>query len=170
MIPTATHKAAAVGLFRSSVFFIFAVGAFAERDQHTSTLLATGVFLLDVASWNLSQVLTISANEAYNRAWFNTLADRFIFEKLLDRFRNQEHVDFQEIVKEGTVAAREDVQLSLRDNTVWAEWRWFKKSLAGVGYYLWFWISYGILRHSRYAREHSQGQLKIAPAALSRAV
>jgi hypothetical protein len=30
MIPTAIHKAAALGFFRSSVFFIFAVAAFAE--------------------------------------------------------------------------------------------------------------------------------------------
>jgi hypothetical protein len=32
----------------------------------------------------------------------------------------------------------------LRATAFWAEWGWFKKSALGLGYFLWFWISYGI--------------------------
>jgi hypothetical protein len=32
----------------------------------------------------------------------------------------------------------------LKEKTIWAEWGGFKKTLAGIGYFLWFWISYGI--------------------------
>jgi len=39
--PVSTHKAFALGAFRSSVFFIFAIAAFTERDPHTSTILIT---------------------------------------------------------------------------------------------------------------------------------
>ena len=33
-----------VGSFRTSVFYFFAIAAFAERDQHTSTILVTACF------------------------------------------------------------------------------------------------------------------------------
>jgi hypothetical protein len=52
MTPVPFHKAAAIGLFRTSVFFVFAIAAFAESDKHTQTLLLTVVFLLDVISWH----------------------------------------------------------------------------------------------------------------------
>jgi hypothetical protein len=145
MTPIAIHKATAIGFFRSSVFFIFAAAAFAERYQHTSTLLVTGVFLLDVVSWHLSQVITIIATESYNRSWLNTLSDRFILEKLLDRVRAGSQIDFEEVVKESTSAAGKDIQKFVRENASWAEWGWFRKSAAGFGYFVWFWVSYGIL-------------------------
>ncbi|MGL3104910.1 hypothetical protein [Bradyrhizobium sp. BR 1432] len=111
MTPVSVHKAAATGLFRTSVFFVLAVAAFAERDDHTRTLLLVVVFLLDIVSWHLCQVVNINGSLVYNQTWFNVLADRFIFEKLLDRFRDREHIDFQEIIKEGTKSASADVEL-----------------------------------------------------------
>lgn len=47
-----------------------------------------GIFLLDVVSWHLCQVVNINGNLVYNQTWFNVLADRLIFEKLLGRFRD----------------------------------------------------------------------------------
>jgi hypothetical protein len=144
MTPVAVHRAAALGAFRSSVFFLFAVAACAESNTQTRTLLLTVVFLLDVVSWHLCEAINLNGHLVYNQTWFNTLADRFIFEKLLDRFRDRQHIDFQEITKEGTKLASADVEVYLKDNTIWAEWGWLKKTLAGAGYFLWFWISYGI--------------------------
>ena len=144
MTPVSTHKAFALGAFRSSVFFIFAIAAFIERDPHTSTILITAVFLVDVASWHLCEVMNITGNLVYNQTWFNTLANRFIFEKILDRFRDRAQIDFQLIVQEGTKAASADIAVFLKANTTWSEWGGFKRTLAGIGYFLWFWISYGI--------------------------
>jgi hypothetical protein len=107
-------------------------------------LLLTIVFLLDVISWHICEVTNINGHLVYNQTWFNVLADRFILEKLLDRLRDRQYVDFQEITKEGTKAAAADVELFLKEKTVWAEWGGLKKTLAGIGYFLWFWISYGI--------------------------
>ena len=90
MTPVPVHKAAAIGLFRTSVFFVFAIAAFAERDNHTQTLLLTVVFLLDVISWHICEVTNINGHVVYNQTWFNVLADRFIFEKLLDRLRDRQ--------------------------------------------------------------------------------
>jgi hypothetical protein len=41
-------------------------------------------------------------------------------------------------------AAREDIERFARDGTIWFEWGAFKKTMAGIGCFLWFWISYGI--------------------------
>lgn len=144
MTPVATHRAFALGAFRSSVFFFFAIAAFTERDQHTSTILITAVFLLDVASWHLCEVMNITGNTVYNQTWFNVLANRFIFQRILERFRDRQHIDFDSIVQEGTKAAGADVAVFLKDNTIWSEWGGFKKTMAGIGYFLWYWISYGI--------------------------
>jgi hypothetical protein len=144
MTPIATHKAFALGSFRSSVFFIFAVAAFIERDQHTSTILITAVFLLDVASWHLCLVIGLTGNIVYNQTWFNVLANRFITQKVLERFRDREQIEFDSIVQEGTKAASADIAVYLKDTTVWSEWGWFKKTMASVGLFIWYWISYGI--------------------------
>jgi hypothetical protein len=142
--PIATHNAYALGAFRSSVFFIFAIAAFTERDQHTGTVLITAVFLLDVASWHLFEVIGLTGNIVYNQTWFNVLANRFITQKILERFRDREHIDFESIVQEGTKAAAADVSIFLKDTTVWSDWGGFKKSMAGLGLFIWYWISYGI--------------------------
>jgi hypothetical protein len=86
MTPIPEHKSFALGAFRSSVFFFFAIAAFIERDQHTSTILITAVFLLDVASWHLAQVVGLTGNIVYNQTWFNVLANRFITQKILESF------------------------------------------------------------------------------------
>ena len=132
MTPVAIHRSVALGMFRSSVFFFFAVAAFSENNSQTRTLLLTIVFLFDVVSWHLCQVVNINGHLVYNQTWFNTLADRFIFEKLLDRFRERQHIE-QEITQEGTKAAASDVEVYLKGHTVWAEWGWIKKTLAGIG-------------------------------------
>jgi hypothetical protein len=144
MTPFPLHKAYALGLFRSSVFFVFAVAAFAEADRHTGTILITAVFLLDVTSWHIVQVLLIDGQQTRNNAWADLLANRFIFEKILERFRDRKHIEFQEMVREGTQAAAADIVIYMKDNTIWSEWGWFKRTLAGTAYFLWFWISYGI--------------------------
>lgn len=144
MTPVATHKAIALGSFRSSVFFIFAVASFMERDPHTATVLLTAVFLLDVASWHLCEVVTMTGNIVYNQTWFNVLANRFITQGIMERFRDRQNIDFETIVQEGTKAAAADVLVFLKDNTFWSEWGSFRRGLIGLGLFLWYWISYGI--------------------------
>jgi hypothetical protein len=144
MAPIAPYRAFALGFFRSSVFFFLAAGAFAEADIHTRSILVSTVFVLDVASWHLSQVILIAADSVYNRVWHDTLSNRLFYEKLFDRIRDKAHVDVPEIFKEGTVAARKDIENYLMDETVWYNWGWFKKTALGIGSFLWMWISYGI--------------------------
>ncbi|MGX1105442.1 hypothetical protein [Bradyrhizobium elkanii] len=133
---------AALGTFRSSVFFVFAVAAFADRDQRG--LIPASVFLLDVATWHLSVVVGVTGNMVYNETWFNTLANRFIFEKVLERFRNREEIEFQSIIREGTVAAKDDIELFLREKTAWSGWGTIKKTAAGIALFVWHWVSYGL--------------------------
>lgn len=141
---TAPHRAIALGLFRSSVFFFFAVGAFSESDPRTRTILVSLVFVLDATSWHLSQVALIAADGVYSRFWHDMLSNRFFYERLLDKFRDKEFVDVQALFKEGTVAAREDIKKYLTDETAWYQWGWFKRTLAGTWSFAWMWISYGI--------------------------
>jgi hypothetical protein len=142
--PIAVHRAWAVGTFRWTVFFFVAVAAFAQRDEKTGTILATLVFLIDVVSWNLGELIVTITAASSNQQWHSTLTDRLIFEKLLDRFRDRQQIDFQQITQEGTRAATEDVNTDMRDATFWSDWGGFRKTLLGIGYYLWFWISYGM--------------------------
>jgi hypothetical protein len=144
MNPIPTHKIVALGTFRSSVFFIFAIAAFMERDQKVAAILIPAVFLLDVASWHLCEVVGLTGNLVYNQTWFNVLANRFITQKILENFRDKQHIDFETIVQEGTKAAGADVAVFLKDSTVWSEWGGFKRSLLGAGLFLWHWINYGI--------------------------
>ncbi|TCU75253.1 hypothetical protein EDE08_103473 [Bradyrhizobium sp. R2.2-H] len=142
--PIALHRAVAVGAFRWTVFFFVAIAAFAQRDEKTGTILATLVFLIDVVSWTVGELIVTINAASSNQQWHSTLTDRLIFEKLLDRFRDREHIDFSQITQEGTRAATEDVNKYMRDTTFWSEWGGFRKTLLGIGYYLWFWISYGM--------------------------
>ena len=144
MTPLPPHRSLALGTFRQSVFFIFAIGAFIERDEHTRTILAVSIFLLDVASWHLSEVVAVYTHGVYNRVWHDTLTHRFLLEYLSDRIKAKQSIDVPELIKESTVAAREDIARYLRDNTTWYEWGGFRKFLLGVGHFLWYWISYGI--------------------------
>ena len=144
MTPLPPHRTYALGAFRQSVFFIFAVAAFSERDSHTSTILVTAVFLIDVASWHLCEAVGLAGNAVYNHVWFDTLANRFIFEKLADRLKYKQPFEVPELIKEGTTAAKEDIERFVRDGTIWAQWGGFRKTLHGIGYFLWWWISYGI--------------------------
>jgi hypothetical protein len=97
-----------------------------------------------VASWHLCEVMNITGNVVYNQTWFNVLANRLITQKILEKFADRQHIDFDSIVQEGTEAARADIATYLKDNTLWSEWGTFKRSMAGAGLFLWFWISYGI--------------------------
>ena len=100
--------------------------------------------MLDVASWHVNQVVLFGAEETYNKLWFNTLTDRFIIEKLLDRMRGGQHIDFEGVTREASVAAKADIETNLKDNTLWYEWGSFKRTAAGVGHFLWAWIGYGL--------------------------
>jgi hypothetical protein len=102
------------------------------------------VFMFDVVSWHICEVTNINAHVVYNQTWFNVLADRFTLEKPLDRVRDRERVDFPELIKEGTKAAGADIDKFLSETTVWAHWGGFKKSLAGGGLFVWYWVSYGL--------------------------
>jgi hypothetical protein len=142
--PIALHRTYALGAFRWSVFFVFAIAAFSERDAHTRSILVAVVFLLDVVSWHLCEAVSIVGNSIYQHVWFDTLTNRFVFEKATDRVKRGQPVDVPALIKEGTAAAVEDLERFVRDGTYSAGWGGFKKTLHGIGYFLWWWISYGI--------------------------
>lgn len=104
------------------------------------------VFLLDVISWHLCQVVTVAAEAGYNKGWFNTLSDRIFLENLFDRVRDGSgsRLDIETLRRESAKDAVEDINKFLRENTVWSEWGWLKKALLGVGHFAWYWISYGV--------------------------
>jgi hypothetical protein len=144
MTATPIYRTFALGLFRSSVFFICAVVAFSQREDRTGTVLLMIVFLLDVASYQIVQVVTISAESVYARVWADTLTNRLFYEKLFEKIRAHEHVDVDVLFKEATKSSAVDVKVFLKDTTVWSEWGGFKQTLAGIWNFLWLWISYGI--------------------------
>lgn len=141
---TPIYRAVSLGLFRSSVFFICAVVAFSQREDRTGTIPLMLVFLLDVASFHILQVVTISSEGVYTRVWHDTLANRIFYQKLFDKIRDREQVDVELLFKEATTASGADIKLFLKETTLWSEWGGFKKTLAGIWSYLWLWISYGI--------------------------
>jgi hypothetical protein len=144
MTATPIYRAFALGLFRSSVFFVCAVVAFSQREDRTGTILLMIVFLLDVASYQIVQVVTISNESVYARVWADTLTNRLFYEKLFDKIREREYVDVDALFKEATKSSAADVKVFLKDTTVWSEWGGFKQTLAGSWSFLWLWISYGI--------------------------
>ena len=87
MTATPIYRAFALGIFRSSVFFICAVIAFSQREDRTGTILVTLVFLIDVASYHILQVITISTEGVYTRVWRDTLTNRLFYERLFEKFR-----------------------------------------------------------------------------------
>ena len=144
MKPIQAYRTYALGAFRWSVFFIFAVVAFSERDAHTRTILVTIVFLLDVISWHLCLVMDLTGAAVYNQVWFDTLTNRFTLEKLADKVKYKQSIEVPALIKEGLDAARQDLERFVRDGTYWHEWGGFKKTMHGVGYFVWWWISYGL--------------------------
>ena len=50
------------------------------------------VFLIDVASYQILQVVTISNETVYVRVWKDTLTNRLFYEKLFERIRDRENV------------------------------------------------------------------------------
>ena len=107
MTPLPPHRSLALGIFRQSAFFIFAIAAFAERDEHTRTILTVSVFLLDVVSWHLSEVVAFYTHSVYNRVWHDTLTNRFLLEYLSDLIKAKQHIDVPALVKESTAAANQ---------------------------------------------------------------
>jgi hypothetical protein len=85
-----------------------------------------------------------SARTAFAIAFGDTLTHRFFYEYLLDRVKSKQNIDVPELIKESTTAANEDIARYLRDGTVWYEWGGFRKSLLGVGHFIWYCLSYGI--------------------------
>jgi len=144
MTATPIYRVFALGFFRSSVFFICAVIAFLQREDRTGTILLMLVFLIDVASYQILQVVTISNETVYARVWKDTLTNRLFYEKAFDKIRDREHVDVDSLFKEATLGSTADVKAFLKDTTVWSEWGGFKQALMGMWSYLWLWISYAI--------------------------
>jgi hypothetical protein len=144
MIATPAYRVFALGFFRSSVFFVCAVIAFSQREDRTGTILLMIVFLIDVASYQILQVITISNETVYARAWKDTLTNRLFYEKLFEKIRDRENVDVDSLFKEATIRSTEDINTFLKDTTVWSEWGKFKQALMGVWSFLWLWISYAI--------------------------
>lgn len=146
MNPIAPHRLAALGLFRSSVFFVVAVGAFAERSQHTQTILLTVIFLLDVASWHMLQAIFVAADQTYNKVWGDTLSDRLFIERLFNEVRGGfgGKIDVEALRLETQKEAAADLLSFVKSNTLWAEWGWFKRAAMGAGHFAWYWISYAI--------------------------
>lgn len=144
MVPHSIQRTFAIGVFRSSVFFFCAIAAFSESDARTRTILITMVFLIDVATWYLANVATILSESVYTRSWSNTLADRFFIDHTLENVRDGIALDPESLRLISSKEAVSDVEKFLSDTTVWFHWGWFKKTLHGIGYFLWFWISYGV--------------------------
>lgn len=144
MTPIASHRLYALGAFRWSVFFFFAIAAFSERDGHTRSILAATLFVLDVVSWNICEAISLTGGALYNHVWLDTLTNRFILEKLADRVKLGQPVEVPVLIQESRVAAKEDVEDFVRANTIWADWGGFKKTLHATGYFVWWWVSYGI--------------------------
>ncbi|MBW7965543.1 hypothetical protein [Bradyrhizobium sp. BR 10261] len=142
MTPLPTHRSLALGIFRQSVFFIFAIAAFAERDEHTRTMLTVSVFLLDVVSWHLSEVVALYTLSVYNCVWHDTLTNRFLLEYLADLIKAKQHIDVPALVKESTAAANqnlmEHVNRGLENPVPFAE-------------------AYGSLQSARNCLEHRDG-------------
>ena len=144
MTATPIYRAFALGLFRSSVFFICAVIAFSQREDRTGTILLMLVFLIDVASYHILQVITISTEGVYTRVWRDTLTNRLFYERLFERIRDREHVDVDSLFKDASVRSADDIKVFLKDTTVWSEWGGFKQTMMGIWSFLWLWISYAI--------------------------
>jgi hypothetical protein len=144
IVPLPAHRVFALGAFRTTLFFFIATAAFAETDAHTRAILVLLVFVIDAASWHLAEIVLFSGNSVYNRVWHDTLSTRFFYEKVFDRIRAGERVDVLELFKEGAASAQEDLGKFLDDTTVWYQWGGFRKTLLGVGSFLWMWASYGI--------------------------
>jgi hypothetical protein len=144
MTATPIYKAFALGVFRSSVFFICAVIAFTQREDRTGTILVTLVFLIDVASYHIIQVITISTEGVYTRVWRDTLTNRLFYERLFEKIRGHEDVDVDFLFKEASTRLAQDIKAFLKDTTVWSEWGGFKQTMMGIWSFLWLWISYAI--------------------------
>ena len=82
MTATPIYRVFALGFFRSSVFFICAVIAFSQREDRTGAILLMLVFLIDVASYQILQVITISNETVYARVWKDTLTNRLFYVKM----------------------------------------------------------------------------------------
>jgi len=102
------------------------------------------VFLIDVASYIIMQVVTISTESVYARVWRDTLTNRFFYERLFEKLRDRDHVDVDALFKDATVRSAEDIKVFLKDTTVWFEWGRFKQTMAGIWSFLWLWISCAI--------------------------
>src|SRR5258708_27843114 len=109
MTATPIYRAFALGFFRSSVFFICAVIAFSQREDRTGTILLMVVFLIDVASYQIIHVITISTEGVYARVWKDTLTNRFFYEKLFDKIRDRGHIDVDMLFKDGTARSVPDI-------------------------------------------------------------
>ena len=109
MRPIAPHYLTGIGCFRGFIFFILATAAFSERDMKTSTILATVVFLLDVATWYVAEMIRFHGAVAHNYVWLNTLTDRFILEKLIENVRVGRAIDFNVITAEARKEALADI-------------------------------------------------------------
>jgi hypothetical protein len=118
MTTTPIYKAFALTFFRSTVFFICAVIAFSEREDRTGTILLMLVFLIDVASYQVIQVVAISTEGVYTRVWRDTLTNRLFYERLFEKFRDREHVDVDALFKDASVRSTEDINVFLKETTI----------------------------------------------------
>lgn len=144
MTPLAIHRAFALGMFRSSVFFIFAIIAFAQNDPKTQAVLITLVFLMDVVSWHLCQMIYLTGEGIYNRVWANTLQDRFFIDGILEDVRAGGGVNVAHQREESRRQTLDDIENFAESATIWFRWGGFRKTLLGIGHFLWFWISYAL--------------------------
>jgi hypothetical protein len=95
---------------------------FSQREDRTGSILLMLVFLIDAASYQILQVITISSESIYARIWKDTLTNRLFEEKLFDKIRDREHVDVDSLFKEASTRSTEDIKVFLKDTTVWVPW------------------------------------------------
>lgn len=133
MVPLPPHRAYALGFFRSSVCFALAVGAFAQDDPKTRAILITLLFAIDALSWHLIEYTSYATNSVYNRVWHDTLSNRMAMEALVETYRAGGQINIGGLVKEGTEAARLDIEKFFRENTAWYDWAGSKRPLWAPG-------------------------------------
>jgi hypothetical protein len=141
---TPFHKVFALALFRSSAFFVCAVVAFSQQEERTRTILLMRVFLVDVASYHVLMTLLMSNESVYSRVWGDTLTNRFFYEKLVAKVRDREQIDVPLLFGEADTDAAAVIKNNLKTSTLWSEWGWFRKTLAGIWRFLRLWIGYGL--------------------------
>jgi hypothetical protein len=70
----------------------------------------TLVLLVDVASYHILQVITISTEGLYARVWRDTLTNRIFYENVFEKIRDREPVEVDLLFKNASARSAEDIK------------------------------------------------------------